>query len=222
MCCVHAPRGVTLAVPTKRVGTVGYMAPEILLCDSETCARARRENVSLYGKEVDCWAIGVLVYECLFECMPWELSSSSPLSAWVTHMTETGLDFSRASKRNGARRARRKDTISSEAMSFISSCLDMNPRTRITVQQMSSHPWITGRRTTDDADVERHVTGQAIHSEDFTGGGCDIKNTEPAAHDRQPRQTEQNSPVPRRPNILGTIKNSFGTLIQKMIRMIRS
>ena len=148
--------------PTKRLGTAGYMSPEILLCDSETRARARRENASLYGKEVDCWAIGVLVYECLFECLPWELSPSCSHIAWVTHIMKNGLDFGRASQINGARR---KNTISSEAMSFISSCLDMDPRTRITVQQMSSHPWITGSRTSADADVERHGTGRANNNE---------------------------------------------------------
>ena len=129
-----------IASSTKRLGTVGYMSPEILRCDSEARARARRAKVSLYGKEVDCWAIGVLVYECLFECMPWEWDHTQ-CEEMLTYMTERGLDFSRASKRSGAQRS---STISSEAMSFISSCLDMNPQTRITVQQMSSHPWITG------------------------------------------------------------------------------
>jgi serine/threonine protein kinase len=43
---------------STRLGTMEYMAPEILHCDPDARARAREEGTHLYGKEADCWAIG--------------------------------------------------------------------------------------------------------------------------------------------------------------------
>ena len=55
-----------------RLGTTDYMAPEIVRCDKAMRDRLRAENRSGYGPEVDCWAIGVLAYECLVGAAPFE------------------------------------------------------------------------------------------------------------------------------------------------------
>lgn len=105
------------------------MAPEICRCDAETRARARREGVSLYGKEVDCWSIGVLAYELLFGYLP-----SSDGEEWVRWEK---IDFEGT---NGTQRKRKH--ISDEAKSFVTASLQVNRESRLTVQQMLRHPWI--------------------------------------------------------------------------------
>ena len=124
----------------KRLGTVGYMAPELLFCDREARNLARQENVSLYGKEVDCWAIGILAYESLFGCLPWNLDTYS-YDEWMKCIREQGVNFE-PSGRTGTQK-HRKEEVSAEAKDFILSCLEVNRESRLTVQQMSWHPWIT-------------------------------------------------------------------------------
>ena len=113
------------------------MAPEIF-SDLETRTRARKEGVSLYGKEVDCWAIGVLAYEVLFGCVPWEFETHNR-EELVKHIRERGINFDPPG-RKGPQRKRKE--ISDEAKSFISACLDVNRESRLTVHQMIRHPWI--------------------------------------------------------------------------------
>ena len=113
------------------------MAPEIF-SDAETRRRARQEDVSLYGKEVDCWAIGVLAYEVLFGCVPWEWDTNDR-EEMVKCVRERGIDFD-PHRRKGTQRGRKE--ISAEAKSFISACLNVDPESRLTVQQMRCHPWM--------------------------------------------------------------------------------
>ena len=119
---LRPPPPLISLLPTKRLGTLEYMAPEIFRCKA-------------YGPEVDCWAVGVLTYECLFNRVPWELDASHGVSYkdWATHILAARLKFDSS---------RHQRVISAEARDFISSCLDVDPRSRLTVQQMLLHPWI--------------------------------------------------------------------------------
>ena len=54
------PRTFHLYRATPRLGTLEYMAPEILRCDATRQAALRAAGRSGYGKEVDVWAIGVI------------------------------------------------------------------------------------------------------------------------------------------------------------------
>jgi serine/threonine protein kinase len=55
-----------------RLGTTDYMAPEIVRCDKARRDELRALGKNGYGPEVDCWAIGVLAYECLVGTAPFE------------------------------------------------------------------------------------------------------------------------------------------------------
>ena len=59
-----------------RLGTTDYMAPEIVRCDKARRDKLRAMDRSGYGPEVDCWAIGILAFECLVGCAPFESNST--------------------------------------------------------------------------------------------------------------------------------------------------
>ena len=162
------------------------MAPEICVCDSEARARARRENVSLYGKEVDCWAIGVVAYECLFRCTPWRLESDASHEDWVRCIRAQGVNFDPSVRNEGGEpRRRSRRVISPEAKDFISSCLAFDPASRLTAQQMLWHPWIT--RGIVEAGTE-HTRGAFATSAANAAGGNETARAAAASDTSGQRQ----------------------------------
>ena len=111
--------------PLSRLGTIEYMAPEVMECDSKRRAELIEAGQPGYGPEVDCWAIGVLVYECLYNSVPFPSEN---------------LESAREAMQRGF--ITLKNHISPEARDFILSCLDLNPKTRITAKGMLDHPWL--------------------------------------------------------------------------------
>ena len=111
--------------PLSRLGTIEYMAPEVIACDSKRRAELSAAGQPGYGPEVDCWAIGVLVYECLYNSVPFPSEN---------------LESAREAMQRGF--ITLKNHISPEARDFILSCLDLNPKTRITARGMLDHPWL--------------------------------------------------------------------------------
>ena len=109
-----------------RLGTTDYMAPEIVRCDKAMRDRLRAENRSGYGPEVDCWAVGVLAYECLVGAAPFEGGGTNEVYARIL----TG-------------KYHLPDRFTPEAVDFIAKALDPDPRTRMSAEQMLRHPWIT-------------------------------------------------------------------------------
>lgn len=58
------------------VGTVSYLAPEIVACrKSAAMSSLQRERLLSYGKKVDIWALGVLCYFMTFGYMPFDCDS---------------------------------------------------------------------------------------------------------------------------------------------------
>ena len=94
-------------------------APEILRCDLETRNRLRAEGEAGYGHEIDCWAIGVLAYECLTGRTPRDEGGSMQQSLESMHTR-----------------------MSKDAADFIVGCLQFEPTSRLTAREMLSHPWI--------------------------------------------------------------------------------
>ena len=120
-----------------RLGTTDYMAPEIVRCDKAMRDRLRAENRSGYGPEVDCWAIGVLAYECLVGAAPFEGGGTEEVYARIL----TG-------------KYHLPDRFTLEASDFIARALDLNPRTRISAEQMMRHPWIVAHTQTSEPSSE--------------------------------------------------------------------
>ena len=118
-----------------RLGTTDYMAPEIVRCDKARRDELRARGKNGYGPEVDCWAIGVLAYECLVGTAPFEGEGSTE---------ETYARILRGDV------PEMPPGVSAEARAFVAGCLTRDPARRLTAQQMLSHAWIqTHERSRD-------------------------------------------------------------------------
>lgn len=124
---------------SRRMGTREYMAPEILLCDSETSLEARRDNINLYGKPVDCWAIGVLLYEGIFGHTPWKYQDGETFNQFLLKIINNPIDIVELVKKGA----------SYEAAQFISGCLKIHPKERMTCKDMLKNPWFYSQKQTD-------------------------------------------------------------------------
>lgn len=96
-------------------GTPNYIAPEIL-------------NEKYYGPEVDIWSLGVLVYTMLIGYPPFETKDIK-----TTYDRIKRCDYSYPSHIE----------LSKETKHFIARCLDLNPETRITSEEVLKHPFLT-------------------------------------------------------------------------------
>jgi serine/threonine protein kinase len=111
------------------------MAPEVLRCDLETRQGLKAEGKAGYGPEVDCWAVGILAYECLVDQTPYE----SHTMGQTLELIEARALFQETDDNYDNRHARHG--MSLYAKDFILGCLDVNPATRLTAHEMLSHPW---------------------------------------------------------------------------------
>uniref|UniRef100_A0A914GXI9 Calcium/calmodulin-dependent protein kinase type II n=1 Tax=Globodera rostochiensis TaxID=31243 RepID=A0A914GXI9_GLORO len=100
-------------------GTPGYLSPEVLKKDP-------------YGKPVDIWACGVILYILLVGYPPFWDEDQHRLYAQI---------------KNGAYDypSPEWDTVTPEAKSLIDSMLTLNPQKRITADQALKVPWICDR-----------------------------------------------------------------------------
>ncbi|KAK6543821.1 spindle assembly checkpoint kinase [Orbilia ellipsospora] len=104
---VHAPTNRRTTI----CGTLDYLPPEMLRQDA-------------HGDKVDLWALGVLTYEFLVGCAPFE---DTPLT---TQKRIVHLDF------------KVPDFVSPEAKDLITRLLRLDPEKRLSLEQVAEHPWI--------------------------------------------------------------------------------
>ncbi|VDM32610.1 unnamed protein product [Hydatigera taeniaeformis] len=116
-------------------GTPGYVAPEVL------SAQAGRKG---YGKEVDCWAIGVITYILLCGYPPFYDESDQEL-------------FRQIQKAHYEFDSPYWDEISDSAKSFIRSLLQKDPSQRASCTQALAHPWIA-KNAARDVNIYAHVS----------------------------------------------------------------
>uniref|UniRef100_A0A0N5BTL7 Aurora kinase n=1 Tax=Strongyloides papillosus TaxID=174720 RepID=A0A0N5BTL7_STREA len=111
-------------------GTAEYIPPEMLI---------ENEKVS-YGKEVDIWALGILIFEMLSGETPFCCTSTKAILARV---------------REG--RFHMPCDIDSDAKDLIRRLLKRNPTRRLELRNVLKHPWImkhySGNTTIDDESV---------------------------------------------------------------------
>ncbi|XP_011444543.1 calcium/calmodulin-dependent protein kinase type 1-like [Crassostrea angulata] len=99
-------------------GTPGYVAPEVLAQQP-------------YGKEVDCWSIGVISYILLCGYPPFYDESDAALFQQILR-AEYEFD------------SPYWDDISESAKDFIRHLMCKNPKQRFTCKQSLAYPWISG------------------------------------------------------------------------------
>ncbi|XP_021335156.1 calcium/calmodulin-dependent protein kinase type II subunit beta isoform X6 [Danio rerio] len=102
-------------------GTPGYLSPEVL----------RKEA---YGKPVDIWACGVILYILLVGYPPFWDEDQHKL---YQQIKAGAYDFP----------SPEWDTVTPEAKNLINQMLTINPVKRITAQEALKHPWVCQRST---------------------------------------------------------------------------
>ena len=104
---------------TTAVGTPSYMAPEV--CSGQK-----------YGQEVDCWALGTIIYIMLCGFPPF-YSENGNNQALFEAIKAGKFDFP----------SPYWDKISNSAKDLIKSCLVVDPAARNTAEGILEHPWIS-------------------------------------------------------------------------------
>ncbi|XP_075921851.1 calcium/calmodulin-dependent protein kinase type II subunit delta isoform X34 [Petromyzon marinus] len=102
-------------------GTPGYLSPEVLRKDP-------------YGKPVDMWACGVILYILLVGYPPFWDEDQHKL---YQQIKAGAYDFP----------SPEWDTVTAEAKNLINQMLTINPAKRITAAEALKHPWICQRST---------------------------------------------------------------------------
>jgi len=110
-------------IPCERVGTLSYMAPEVLDCDENKQMMLKAKGVAGYGSEIDCWSIGVLTYECLLKIAPFVGNNFEEIHESIKNYD---IHFG---------------NISENARDFILRCLEPDPLKRIKARDMLCHEW---------------------------------------------------------------------------------
>ncbi|QSL65312.1 hypothetical protein MERGE_002622 [Pneumocystis wakefieldiae] len=114
------------------VGTPSYLAPEIHSCAirNNDC-----ENVKGYGKEIDLWSLGVIMFALLGGYNPFD--NGEVTEKEIMRKAQKGeFDFSGDSWSD----------VSLEAKDFISGLLRKKPSDRFTVDDAFNHIWISRHR----------------------------------------------------------------------------
>lgn len=106
---------------TTACGTPGYVAPEIL-------------NGKGYGREVDYWSIGIVLYILLCGFPPFYEEDNAAL---FEQIKSGSFEFP----------SPYWDEISDMAKDLITKLLDVDPTKRLDANQIMEHPWIVGEDT---------------------------------------------------------------------------
>uniref|UniRef100_A0A4W5QRC3 calcium/calmodulin-dependent protein kinase n=1 Tax=Hucho hucho TaxID=62062 RepID=A0A4W5QRC3_9TELE len=130
-------------------GTPGYLSPEVLRKDP-------------YGKAVDLWACGVILYILLVGYPPFWDEDQHRL---YQQIKAGAYDFP----------SPEWDTVTPEAKDLINKMLTINPAKRITASEVLKHPWISHRSTVASC-MHRQETVECLKKfnarRKLKGGSC--------------------------------------------------
>ncbi|MEW5306287.1 MAG: hypothetical protein WDW36_008760 [Sanguina aurantia] len=114
-------------ISNTRLGTIDYLAPEILNCPVKEHPQDFKNNpLTGYTKVVDCWSIGVLAYELLTGSAPF---ASADIQRTLRMITSKVIEY--------------PPELSPEAVAFLQHVLVRDPERRPSVAELMTHPWIT-------------------------------------------------------------------------------
>lgn len=102
---------------TTACGTPGYIAPEILMCKG-------------YGKEVDVWSVGIILYILLWGYPPF-------FSDWNSEL------FEQIKAGKFEFHSPYWDDVSEEAKDLVKKLLTVDPKKRITLEEAKEHKWFS-------------------------------------------------------------------------------
>lgn len=115
--------------PISRVGTLDYMAPEVLAMPTPEQIAKKKINVNDivgYGDKVDIWALGILVYELIAGRPPFEVEDPDQTALLIMH-----ADLEQFPGHMGQ-----------QCISFIKQALRKEPKERLSAAALLQHPWV--------------------------------------------------------------------------------
>lgn len=125
---VRSERAVT------RVGTLDYMAPEVLRCPFKSRPDENKEKIDLYyGTSVDSWTVGVMTYELLIGIPPFYDQAHDKKNTEDMIYNKSPII---------------PNSVSKEACDFLEMSLCKNPDERIRICDMIHHEFITKYKNT--------------------------------------------------------------------------
>jgi hypothetical protein len=108
------------------VGTLDYMAPEVVVCPDKVHPNDHKEKTHLhYTYLVDAWAVGVLAYELTVGRAPFDAGHKRGTIDSILHA-----------------QPRYPGWISDSARHFVSWSLTKDAAKRPGIQQLAEHPWV--------------------------------------------------------------------------------
>ncbi|KAF3841904.1 hypothetical protein F7725_023855 [Dissostichus mawsoni] len=182
-------------------GTPGYLSPEVLRKDP-------------YGKPVDIWACGVILYILLVGYPPFWDEDQHKL---YQQIKAGAYDFP----------SPEWDTVTPEAKNLINQMLTINPAKRITADQAINHPWVCGAILTTmlvSRNFQEAQTTVVHNPADGTKGSTEsCNNTEEEEMKACPPQEAANSSCPAPESALpppaGSSRTLQHTRKQEIIKM---
>eukprot|EP00042_Codosiga_hollandica_P028233 m.146959 g.146959 ORF g.146959 m.146959 type:complete len:356 (-) comp52719_c0_seq2:108-1175(-) len=128
-------------------GTPNYVAPEILLQKG-------------YGKQVDVWSLGVILFILLCGYPPFYDENDAVLFEMIM---KGKFDFD----------DRYWHEVSADAKDIIRRILVVNPTNRFTTQQILAHPWITGQDKLPRINLSKSISMNLKKKFSVTGVGAE-------------------------------------------------
>ncbi|CUM66461.1 uncharacterized protein PRCAT00004125001 [Priceomyces carsonii] len=110
-------------------GTLAYVAPEVITGKYESSQSDPMS--SKYSSLVDIWSLGCLVYVLLTSHLPFNGKTQAQM-------------FQKIKKGEFHESPLSSYEISKEGRDFLSCCLQVDPKERITAEEALKHPWLTG------------------------------------------------------------------------------
>jgi len=107
------------------VGTPPYMAPELVIL------RSGDKKLPGYGKEIDLWSIGIILYILLSGIHPFQIDEEDEM---LTNIESGQWEWL----------GDQWDLVSDGAKDLIKGLIEPDPKIRLTVDQALTHPWIAG------------------------------------------------------------------------------
>jgi len=104
-------------------GTLKYLAPEVF----------ERKNLDVVSPALDVWSMGCILYALVTGNLPYRGTTSKSIIDKIKNLPVVfPEEFAME--------------LSHEIKDLIFKCLDKNPKTRITMNDMADHPWILGEK----------------------------------------------------------------------------
>eukprot|EP00879_Flechtneria_rotunda_P023191 GHRR01024518.1.p1 GENE.GHRR01024518.1~~GHRR01024518.1.p1 ORF type:complete len:533 (+),score=186.16 GHRR01024518.1:153-1751(+) len=114
-------------VANTRLGTIDYLSPEILDCPVKQHPQDHKQDPQRwYSSKVDVWSIGVLAYELLLGCTPFE--AQTPQETLYKIKTQEVVYPTHE--------------LSAGAADFIRAALVRSPEQRASLMDLLQHPWL--------------------------------------------------------------------------------